>query len=142
MRPYKELFGVFLALAHAQTVPSGAELCLGQGEGSCQFGAYQLQPTDTCEDLQLNTAFIYDHACNLLGSAVNFTTGSAIDSALPYTVDILNIVGGPSCDIKYEIAYSDGTYGYGDPSGGVWESCSVDGHQCNWYRVAFDCPGF
>ncbi|GAQ44607.1 hypothetical protein AtubIFM56815_004719 [Aspergillus tubingensis] len=136
------LLSLVPTLTLADSVPSGAKLCVGQGAGSCQFAAYQLQPTDTCEDLQKNAAYIYDHECNLIGHTENFAEGDAIDSQLPYTVDIKNIVGGPSCAIKYEIAYSDGLYGYGMPSGGVWGSCSESGHQCNWYRVAFDCPGF
>ncbi|KAI9034800.1 uncharacterized protein KD926_005465 [Aspergillus affinis] len=123
-------------------VPSGASLCVGQGKGSCQFGAYQLQPTDTCEDLQKNAAFIYDHACNQIGHVENFAEGDSIDSQLPYTVDVLRITGGPSCNIKYKIAYSAGDYGYGEPAGGVWGSCSEPGYACNYYRVAFPCPGF
>ncbi|PWY87759.1 hypothetical protein BO70DRAFT_369715 [Aspergillus heteromorphus CBS 117.55] len=130
-----------LGLASA-SIPSGAALCVGQGSGSCQFAAYQLQPTDTCEDLQYNAAYIYDHACNIIGHVENFVDGQAIDSQLPYTVDILKTTGGPSCSIKYKIAYSDGTYGYGDPAGGVWGKCTESGYACNWYRVAFPCPGF
>ncbi|PYH96774.1 hypothetical protein BO71DRAFT_396715 [Aspergillus ellipticus CBS 707.79] len=132
-----------LGLASAVTVPSGAKLCVSQGEGSCQFAAYELQPTDTCEDLQKNAAFIYNHKCELIGYKENFVDKEAIDSQLPYTVDILRTYGGPfDCSVQYKIGYSDGTYGYGNPSGGVWGSCTESGYQCNYYRVAFSCPGF
>ncbi|OOF93286.1 hypothetical protein ASPCADRAFT_209268 [Aspergillus carbonarius ITEM 5010] len=131
-----------LTPSHARDIPSGAELCVGQGAGSCQFAAYQLQES-SCEDLQYNAAYIYDHACNVIGHVENFADGDAIDSQLPYTVDVESITGGPSCSIKYRIAYSDGVYGYGEPAGGVWGSCTESGYpKCNWYRVAFACPGF
>ncbi|BCS02721.1 uncharacterized protein AKAW2_60985A [Aspergillus luchuensis] len=140
------LLSLVPTLTHASDsddIPSGAKLCQPQGKGSCQFGVYQLYPGIDCYHQTMNSAYLFDHACNIIGHVENFTQGDAMTSQLPYTLDIENVFGYPSCYLKYEIAYSDGLYGYSMPSGGVWDDCEKgDDFLCTWYRVAFDCPGF
>ncbi|KAJ5108791.1 hypothetical protein N7456_005466 [Penicillium angulare] len=151
MFSYKSLAGLFMTLSLAAAnidTPSGADMCESQGEGSCQFATFDI--TDNtggiCSTALTRQAVIYDHACNQIGwSSDFFNEGDSIDSQLPYTVSIINEDGGQTadCRMKYTISYSDGTYGYGMPSNGAWNSCDAEsGKACSWYRTAFPCPGF
>ncbi|KAJ5257010.1 hypothetical protein N7478_013114 [Penicillium angulare] len=152
MYAYKGLAGLFMTFAVAAAdvyIPDGASLCVGQGEGSCQFGVYSyLNSKEYCSATGKRQAIIFDHACNQIGhSDDNFALGASIDSQLPYTVDVIHVTGAQDsgCNEEYTITYSDGEYGYGEPSGGVWGQCTSndsDYPECNYYRVAFACPGF
>lgn len=85
-----------------------AQVCVGQGAGSCQ-GVYLCDQTDN------NCYFyIFNHACGIIGDAINPNVGDAIDSQLPYTVDIKKSYANTADDQVYcGWAYSNGEYGWG-----------------------------
>lgn len=135
-------FAFLAAMTSAQmTIPNSgiapplSDLCIPQGEGSCQFAMAvelaALEPTQQC------FAWVFDHACNEIGHSADACAGTAIDSQLPYTIDVLNA----ELSLAPTFTYSDGEYGYGYTSP-VWGDCSVGLTACTWSRSAFSCPGF
>lgn len=87
--------GFLAAVTSAQMIipnsgiaPPLSDLCMSQGEGSCQFAMAvelaALEPTQQC------FACVFDHACNEIGHSADACAGTAIDSQLPYTIDVLN----------------------------------------------------
>lgn len=107
--------------------------CVGQGVGSCQF------VMESWTDIAGNGGFpvtIYNHACEEIGYVESVDVDEAIDSQLPWTVDVIER------GLIYAVfKYGAGTYGYGYSSY-VTGSCSEGLVGCDWFRSAFPCPGF
>lgn len=134
--------GFLAAVTSAQMIipnsgiaPPLSDLCMSQGEGSCQF-AMAIEQASMEPVLQC-FAWVFDHACNEIGHSGSACAGALIDSQLPYTIDVLDTEPGKAA----AFAYSDGEYGYGYTSP-VWGDCSVGLAACTWSRSAFPCPGF
>ncbi|KAH6607343.1 hypothetical protein Trco_003656 [Trichoderma cornu-damae] len=114
------------------------QLCVGQGAGSCQFVMEGVigPLTDLVYYVKL-----YDHACNLIGSADGIDVGTAVDSRLPYTVDITSR-GGVGTTTYATMNYAGHSYGKGITSY-VQGDCSSNALiGCGFMRSAFPCPGF
>ncbi|KAK9243081.1 hypothetical protein V1506DRAFT_545562 [Lipomyces tetrasporus] len=113
--------------------------CIGQGPGSCQFTLVGFQnPNPT--GLWQYAAALYDHECNVIGYMPQVSVGTAIDSQLPYTVDITSI-NDPIWGYGAQFNYAGGGYGQ-DLTGSFTWDCTADNVGCNGFRAAFPCPGF
>ncbi|KAK9317848.1 hypothetical protein V1522DRAFT_409058 [Lipomyces starkeyi] len=107
--------------------------CIGQGAGSCQFTMI-IQLSGVVDPSF--AAALYDHECNVIGYMSDVYVGTAIDSQLPYTVDITTIQQVP---YGATFNYAGGSFGTGITTWTTW-TCS-DGIS-QGFRAAFPCPGF
>jgi hypothetical protein len=101
---------IFSTLIAAFASTPYAQQCIGQGPGYCQG---VLQCTDELFGNDITCEFdIYDSYCNLIGSEEAPNVGDAIDSQLPYTVDLTELF--PTIDkdvISAQWLYAGGAYG-------------------------------
>ncbi|KAK9349985.1 hypothetical protein V1505DRAFT_420507 [Lipomyces doorenjongii] len=124
-----------LGLAFAQFGPGfdTPNNCIGQGAGSCQFT--MIMELSGVVDPSFAVA-LYDHECNVIGFTENVYVGTAIDSQLPYTVDVTTITEEP---YGATFNYAGGSFGTGFTTWATW-TCSDGVSQ--GFRAAFPCPGF
>lgn len=124
-----------MTIPDSGVAPAFSDLCITQGEGSCQFALAVEQAAE--QPVAQCFAWVFDHNCNQIGTSDSACAGGVVDSELPYTIDVLDAEAGKAA----AFAYSDGLYGYGYTSP-VWGDCSVDLTGCTWSRQSFPCPGF
>ncbi|KIM97170.1 hypothetical protein OIDMADRAFT_32200 [Oidiodendron maius Zn] len=97
-------------IAFASTTYS--QLCVGQGLGYCQ-GVYACW-IETLGDGDDCAFTIYDSYCNNIGEKDGPNVGDAVDSQLPYTVDLVELRDSASTQlISAQFWYAGGEYGTG-----------------------------
>lgn len=116
---------------------TSAQACIGIAEGMCEAIYYCW--VETYGD-SIDCEFIlYDSYCNVLAQDVGPNVGDALDSELPYTVDIaqLSTYTIPG-DISAQWWYAGGLYGKGASpySTGTFTSGLSAGA---WVRAGFNC---
>lgn len=110
---------------------------MGQGLGYCQ-GVFVCFSEIAGDDTLCNF-LIYDSYCNKIAENDNPNVGDAIDSELPYTVDLIYL---DDSYIQDQVAarwlYAGGEYGKG-ASGYFYGSCNSGLTACSYVRSSFPC---
>ena len=126
------------ALIATFTSATYAQQCVGQGEGNFQ-GVLVCWIEVLCDSIDCEFD-VYDSYCNKIAAHPGPNVGDAIDSELPYTVDISQLDQNVNLDlISAHWWYAGGHYGKGITNS-VSQSSKGNGFApMYWVRAAFPC---
>jgi hypothetical protein len=131
------MFWKILAVLLALSASGLGQMCVSQGEGSCQFVLSYAWAAES--DIEFG-AILYDHACNKFATAEDVGIGTTMQGGLDHPVTVtdccFNSDGSePAATIEHLGER------YGAPDYGVVESCAEGLTACAWVRYPFNCPG-
>lgn len=120
------------------TSVSNAQLCVTQGPGSCQ-GVYECWTEPLADEIECEF-LIYDYNCKQIGNAVDPDVGDAIDSQLPFTVDVTWRQKSIALDnVGMNWLYTGGKYGRGVTNCATGKTTVASIEDAAYSRCAFPC---